>query len=228
MKAFGILALVTVLGSSLQTLKAEFSIYTEYAALFQSDGTTQIGAGFIGILVADEGTTPGIASALDTILNVGNYLGGSSDDRIIGLTTSVANVAATGYSGFQQDFTSLSYSGNFNAGDKLYLLWFPTISVAGSTVGDAVSYGVYRTDTINVASGANIAFIAPADNNLYDMSAYLDSIAPGSGVTPAQFTASAVTAVPEPSACMLLVTAALGAALLRIGRHRRQYCQASR
>jgi hypothetical protein len=221
MKLFRILSVGIFLGAGLLTAKADFSLNTEYAALFKSDGTTEIGAGWIGIIVADEGTAAGIIDPYNTVLSVGNYLGGSSDDRIIGLTTSVSNVAGTGFSGFQQNYTGLTYSGNFDAGDNLYLLWFPTISTAGSTVGAGVSYGVYRSSTANTASGADIGFVAPSDGFAYNMSAYLNSIAGGGGVTAADFTASQITAVPEPSLYGLLGVGAIGLVLFRARNRRR-------
>jgi hypothetical protein len=208
------------LGSLLGSVRADFSINTEYANLFQSDGVTQIGAGVVGILVADEGTTAGIVDPVNTVLSVGNYLGGTSDDRIIGTFTSISSVAGQG-NGFQKDFTALTYSGNFNAGDKLYLLWFPTITTVGATVGAGQTYGSYRTDAVDVASGANIAWIAPSDGGTYNMSAYLDSIYSGSGVTAADFTASQVTAVPEPSIYGLVGVGAVGLILFRARNRRR-------
>jgi len=221
MKISPFLIVALAAGSLLTSARATFSINTEYANLFQSDGVTQIGVGVVGILVADEGTNAGIIDPYNTVLNVGNYLGGSSDDRIIGIFTSINNPPAFSGSGFQKDFTGLEYSGNFNQGDKLYLLWFPTITAVGSTVGGGISYGVYRSDSVNTASGANIAWLAPADSGTYNMSAYLNSIYPGSGVTTADFTASHITAVPEPSTYGLL---GAGALVLVLFRARKRHC----
>jgi len=220
MKISRFLLLALAAGSLLASARATFSINTEYANLFQADGVTPIGAGVIGILVADEGTTSGIIDPYNTVLNVGNYLGGSSDDRIIGIFTQRTNVGGSN-TGFAEDFTGLSYSGNFNQGDKLYLLWFPTVTTPGATVGAGASYGVYRTDTIDTYSGADIAWFAPADGGTYNMSAYLDSIYPGSGVTTANFTASQITAVPEPSTYGLL---GVGALVLVVFRARNRRC----
>lgn len=191
--------------------RAVVTMNVEFAAIYQADGVTGLGEGKIGLLVADEGAVPGLVNAGGTTLSLGSYLGGGSDDRIIGITTSVADVGGTGFSGFQDLFASITYDGNFGAGDKLYLLWFPTISSIGSVLGGDVSYGVYRSDAVNLASGSDIAFIAPPDGSTNNLFAFASSIVAGSGVTKSDFTAKFTTvAVPEPGAAALLLFAATG------------------
>lgn len=217
---FRSLILLFAIASFLSHARAEFEINTEFANLFTSNGTTQINAGIVGILVADESTKLGIANPYNTVLNVGNYLGGNSDDRIIGIFKSIAGVTGHG-AGFQVDLTNLSYSGNFNAGDQLYLLWFPTITTIGSTVNAGQTYGVYTSTSItpNSASGATMSWFSPADGSSNTLSAYLNSIYSGSGVTTADFTANKIAAVPEPSIYGLFGIGAIGIFLLR-GRYR--------
>jgi hypothetical protein len=205
---------VSLLIGMVTSAKAQIIINTEFANLFKSDGTTGIGAGKIGILVADEGTTPGIIDPFGTMLTLGSYLGGTSDDRIVGITSSIASVAGFG-SGFQDNF-SISYTGNLGSGDKLYLLWFPTLTTMGSTVGSGISYGLYRSDVVNTASGSDISFALPAGPTFNgSLAGYLDSIAPGSGITTNDFTANYTTAVPEPSTIAVLQVAALVVLMFR-------------
>lgn len=200
---------------------ATITISAEYATIFQDNGSP-IQSGRIGLLVADLGAIPGIVDPFGTTLTTGNFLGGGSDDLIIGTFQSLSNVANTGGSGFQIQLSGITYGGDFGAGDKLYLLWFPTLTTIGSTVSSGVSYGVYRSDVPNVASGATAVtggFIAPADGSFINMSAYIGSIAPGSPVTQADFTAN-LTTVPEPSAVALFGVAALSMTLFRRRRAR--------
>jgi hypothetical protein len=212
-----ILGVIAALLGGVSFAQAAITLETEFATLYDANGTTPIGAGKIGILVADTDGT-GITNALNSILTEGTFLGGNSDDLIVAVFSSINNVNGDPSTSGFSNISNLTYSGNFSAGDSLYLLWFPTITVAGSTVIDGTVYGIYRSDTINSASGANIAFIAPPDNGSYTLAAYLESIAPGSGVTAQDFTASQVAAVPEPSTTAILVMLGIGGILFQFRR----------
>jgi hypothetical protein len=197
---------------------ASITLETQFASLFEADGSTQIGAGKIGLLVADTDGT-GITNALNSILTEGTFLGGTSGDLIVSVFTSINNVAGhLGTSGFF-DTLNITYSGNFDAGDDLYLLWFPTITTAGVTVLEGTSYGVYRSSVVNTASGSDIAFIAPPDGGAYTLASYLDTIETGSGVTPEEFTAN-FTAVPEPATAAMLAMVGIGGLLFMMRRRR--------
>lgn len=215
---------IALTASNIKNAQATITLTADYGALFQFNGS-QIPVGSLGILVADTGVSSGIVDPVNTVLSQGNFLGGSSDDLILGVFSSINLTPIGGTNvGFQFELEA-TYSGNFNAGDKLYLLWFPTISTLGSTVGAGVSYGAYRSDTPNLPSGATPvtgAFIAPADGSLVNISALFNGpndIAPGSPVTQADFTAN-LTTVPEPSAVALFGIAALSITLFRRRRAR--------
>lgn len=217
-RSFGF-AFVAALGLA-ASARAVITMDVQFASIYQADGVTGIGEGKVGLLVADEGGVPGLVNAGGTTLSVGSYLGGNSDDRIIAITTSVANVGGTGFSGFQDLFASINYDGDFGAGDKLYLLWFPTITAIDSFIDGAVSYGVYRSDAVNLASGSDIAFVAPADGSTSNLFAFDSSIVSGSGVSKGDFTAKYLTnPVPEPAVLALLGLAGF-AWLFRRGRTR--------
>lgn len=216
-KLLGLVASLAAAAAS----QASITLETQFANLYDADGITQIGAGKIGILVADTDGT-GITNAMNTVLTEGTFLGGSSDDLIVKVFTSINNVADfSGSSGFS-DVSVITYSGNFTAGDNLYLLWFPTLTTAGSTVVDGTAYGVYRSDNVNTASGSDIAFVAPPDDNgVYTLAVFDNSLVPASGVTTSDLTANQVAAVPEPSSTAILVMVGIGVVLIQIRRMRR-------
>lgn len=160
----------------------------------------------IGIVVADFSNN-GVLDPLGTTLTANQFIGGGSDDMILGVYQS---------SGGNFDFSGLtfSYSGSFGAGDRLYFLWFPTINQLNATVGAGVSYGSFRSDVAQTLSGAEIAWIAPADGN-YTLLALTASLGadPSEALDPATLRATLTTAgaaIPEPSS----FAAAAGLAML--------------
>jgi hypothetical protein len=187
----------------------------QYATLFESNGSTPIPVNSIGLLVADT-NNDGLADPFGLTLSPNQTFG--VDNLVIGVYQAL-DFGVGVNTGIDIGGTTYSYSGPFAAGDDLWLMWFPSLSTAGSVVGGGVSYGQYRSDSVNTFSGADIAFVAPPDGNNSNMSAFLDSIVGGGGITPTDFTASQTT-VPEPNTWLLTAVGLTLALTLRRRRAR--------
>jgi len=166
--------------------------------LYESDGETFISTGRVAILVAS--TTDNVfTSPFQTELTVGSYLGGSSDDLIIGrYFTSDLDEGEDDLFGVDLSGTSFSYSGSFNEGDKLALYWFPTIEDFNSSIGGSIQYGLYRSDVVDVDAGSQISFIAPDDDDSYILATYTEEFGGIASVN--DLSANFITSsIPEPS-----------------------------
>ncbi|QYM77961.1 hypothetical protein K0B96_11625 [Horticoccus luteus] len=184
-------------------LCAAVSLVGQVGTLFQSDATTPIPAGSIAILVADTNKTShaGLANPVGTTLTVGSYLGGNSDDLIVGLYS--ASDLGGGIIGVDFGGTTLTYGDSFSAGTDLWLLWFPSQSVAGAVLGAGVPFGSYRSDTIDFASGSDIAFVAPRDGSISSLFAF--SASTGYGLASnAELSATALTTATQPPSDLTL------------------------
>lgn len=203
------LAIVSSLFVSASAYSAVGIVGGQVGDTFDQSGAL-IANGAVGVLVADFSNN-GILDARNTVLSVNSFIGGGTDDRILGVYT-----ASSG----NFDFSGLTfeYTGSFNAGDHLYFLWFPSVTTVGATVGSGVSYGSFRSDVVQAASGADIAWVAPADGN-YTLLGITASQGGDPAVTPAALTANLITAgaaIPEPStAAALAASAILGFAATR-------------
>ena len=81
------------------------------------------------------------------------------------------------------------------SGDEIGLYWLPSTSSGTTVSGDIASYGFYRSDTVNTASGSTIAFSVPSDGATESLGSLDQSLESGSFTTEEDF-----TAIPEPSA----------------------------
>ncbi len=108
-----------------------------------------------------------------------------------------------------------SYSGSFVAGNELMTVAYPTLTLSSLSPGNSTTGFFYRTSSTNTASGADIAWVAPADGGTYSLAALTlnlsgdvpnDQFTSGSGATGTQ----GFTTVPEPSTYALLAMSALG------------------
>jgi len=161
--------------------------------------------GALGAVVADttgagfSGLTDGSLDLVGSTLSVGQTLG-SSNVSILGLVA--ASDIGTGAGGFADTF-SVTYTGGLAQGDNLGFYWFPTLTSVGGSVGNSVDYGFYRSDTVDVNAGADIAFVAPVDGFSYSLFTF-DSSIDGSAPNASAFQAAYTTAVPEPYSFALL------------------------
>ena len=204
MRITRLLAVLVAL-APIYSASASVSISFSAGVIRQSNGTP-VPLNAIGVLVVDSanngfGTD---TSIVGSTLTVGSSLGEA--DNIILQVFSAPDLGG-GLIGFS-DNVSYSYTGSLAtaAGAPLELVWFPTISVVGATIAPSVSYGYYRTDSIDANSGADIGFIAPPDNFNGALGAFDNVTSPGAVASPSNLTAShTTTAVPEPSSVVLLV-----------------------
>lgn len=197
-------------GGFVVTTRADVQIQLTAGQLLQNDGTTPMIDGGLLLLVAS--TT----DAVFTPPSATSFTPGSDDVVVSRFSLNSANVGVPGDTTNQLQF---SYSGSFGQGDLLELFWFPTLTTAASTPGANTQFGAFRTDTVQTSDGSNIAFVAPADNAVYNL-AFLTSSQGGSNPNSAGI-ASSFTPVPEPSTYALLGLGALVGLTLGV-RHRRQ------
>jgi hypothetical protein len=149
--------------------------------------------------------------------------GGSSDDIIVA-SWGLSKASAGGTAGDDLHAVTLTYSGNFNSGDLLRLLWFPTLTYNSATnystfaPGVGIAFGFFRTDSL--ADGSTISWAAPADgrtDSLNFATVSQNGSQPNNAGVADKTTAAAV--VPEPWSVSLLAMG--GAALSVFGRRRK-------
>lgn len=195
------LKLVTLSSLLCTAATASVTLVGEVGALRNSSGV-EVAPGAVAVIIADFSNN-GIGDLFNTVLAANSFVGGGTDDKILHVG---AISAVNGFSSYSFSAT-FEYGGLFGPNDNLYVAWFPSINLIGSTVGGAVSYGLYRTSLIDTNSGSEIGWVAPPDGGAYNIAAYDNTIAPGAIATPAALTANLVTAgapIPEPSAAAVL------------------------
>lgn len=114
----------------------------------------------------------------------------------------------------------LSSVSGWNAGDPLGLLWFPTLTLASTTIDAGTQYGFYRN---GAAVDSTLAWTTPADGTDNYLLGFFTQdggeLSPGPGAANpaaagnASFTVGGV--VPEPSRMMLGLFGILGLAFRR-------------
>ncbi len=215
-------ALLTTAVLLISAAQGSVTINTGAVGILNDSVGDMISLGSIGILVADTDNN-NLVDPLGTILGVGNSLGGASGDLILGVYQAMD--LGKNQNGFDLSATIFSYSGAFEAGDSLYFVWFPSVETLNATIGAGISYGTFRTDSVDLTFGGTMAWTAPADGTNQRLFS-LDSVLGGSpAIDPALFTASQITAVPEPATCSLFGIAALSGILLRRRFRRRPHCE---
>lgn len=119
---------------------------------------------------------------------------GSNTDLILGLRTLGTTTLEPG--SYIDSFTGLSFSGNWAAGDNLYLVWFPTYTIAttSSTAGD--KYGIISLGATPSDGGADTFNYITSDSSFY--------FNPPGGSDPITIANLTVQPVPEPSSFFVL------------------------
>lgn len=180
-----ILALAPLVGYSAITLNMQV------AGLLNSSGQS-ITAGSFGAVIVDQSGN-GISDPLGAVFSAGQLFGG--DNLVLGVS-SASDVTGEGNIGF--DLAAVfELSTSLTVGDKLYFIWFPSVTNAAAPIGAATSYGLFTSEVITDLS--NIAWAVPADGT-YSLNAYPVEL--GGSYTPTQLRANNITAgsaVPEPS-----------------------------
>lgn len=171
-----------------------------------------IGDGGLIVLVAS--TTDSIFSgpAPTSSLTAGSFFSG--DDVI--LATFDTSFLNTGLAGGYASMSNLNYSGNLTSGDLLQLYWFPTLTLSSTTVGEGISYGAYRTDSI--ASGSDISWVLPSDGQTATLN-FL-TVSAGGSISDSLGQAT-LTTVPEPATTVALLGGVAGVFVMLRRRQRR-------
>lgn len=157
------------------------------------------------ILVADINGFSSLTDLANELMNV-NLVAGStigSGGKILQVVAGSdidgnGNIGYVGGGTF--DLTALGLNGAAGtAGTDLAVLWFPGLLGDGAaTVGAGQSFGFYRSDSIDSASGGSFSFNMPTDPSAVNIWALDPNI--GGGIPTSNFEATGtVGAVPEPS-----------------------------
>jgi len=214
MKASCLTLVLFTLLASITSSKATVTLGLQADEL-RNDSGTAIGPTSLFLLVSS--TTDGIFDSLtaDSSTAIGSLIAGT-DDRIVfrgDLQSSFANYGGNGALDVTASGLDLSSVSGWSQGDKLALLWFPTLTTASSTIPAGAKYGLY-TDAVGIDGSA--IWATPADGGTVNLAFYTSGGATiGSGSNPASAGNASFTVAPEPSRMMLGLFGILGLAFRR-------------
>jgi hypothetical protein len=192
-------------------------------ANLRTSGGTVVPVNTTMILVSDTDGFSSLDGLSADLLNLNLAVGSTfgTNSKILNVL-GASDLSGNGDFGYNQnksyDLTALGLTGGTGtSGTDLAILWFPGLTgTAAQTLGSGQSFGFYRSDIVDGASGGSFSFNMPTDGSttsIYALGTNLDG-----GIAPSSFNATGtVGAVPEPSRSMLAV---LGLACL-IGRRKR-------
>jgi len=196
-----------------QAANAAVIINVTAADLQQTAGSpgTATPLGALAILVADTtGTAVPNNVSSNSLLTVGSNLTLTSAGDTFQILAKWNSTASSGTAGQLTDTT-----GNIpgtTAGNPVYLLWFPALTLSSTTTGPGTKYGEYGGSqaTADLAGNGSDPWLMPAAGANVSMNVLTPD---NSGVTPyAALTASLQTPqVPEPSSIALVVLGMVGA-----------------
>ena len=186
--------------------QAAVSITAGQIAPLRNSAGNIISAGTLGLLVVDQSNN-GLLNAANTVLSANSFLGGGTDDLIIN-TYTATDISGSGDIGFDFSGAVINVTGNTNANDALYFVWFPTLtgSAVGTTVGGGVSYGAYTSAVKDDL--ADIAWVVAPDGQNVGIFSLSAALGGSPALTVSQATASLTTTggvvIPEPSSFAVL------------------------
>jgi len=171
---------------------------------------TAIPAGALAILVAD---TTGVAApttlSSNSALSVGSTLTLTSAGDTYQILFAWNSSLGSGSPGALSDTTG-SIPGT-TAGNPVFLMWFPTLTLASTTSGAGTHYGEYggAQATGDLAGNGSDPWVMPSPGATVNMNVLTSD---NSGVTPyASLQSPNVTPVPEPSSIALVLIGLFGA-----------------
>jgi hypothetical protein len=164
----------------------------------------------VNILALESGSWTNIQSTLQNLTNSFTPSG-----AVLVAEFATNNDAGDGTVGTSFAFT---YSDEFNAGDELLMVVYPSLTMASTSPGTNTSGFWFRTNSI--IDGSDIGWVAPAPGS-YGLYAY--TLAQGGSVANNQFTSgdaaaggSGFTTVPEPGSALLLGLGGVGLYFFRL------------
>jgi len=193
------------------TVTLEFGVGDLY-----DQNATMLSAG-IAVVVADTSGlgTAGLQGTLlpSQTLTAGSLIGGGTGDEVLG--AGVYDITASAQAGyFGAAVAGVSLASPLAAGMKVFVLYFPTLGDATTTIGNGKWYGVVTNPGTDLEGGN--AWVLPPDGSTVAMnmndSNEGGSYAPKSNGLQAAYE---TVAVPEPSSILLVVTGLLGLLGLR-------------
>lgn len=189
---------IFVLVSSLSQASISFNIQAD--KLKNADGTAAMNQNGLVLFVSSTSNLVFDPITAGSLTSVGSSLNGGDDIILFrsNLTTYGDGVLDIGTG----DLSLASIPG-WTTGDPLALLWFPTLTLASTTIGAATPYGLYTTAVPIDGS----TWVTPTDPSsavpLYFFTADGSDYGPGSNPALAGNASLTVGAVPEPSRTLL-------------------------
>jgi len=167
----------------------------------------------LGIVVADTsglGLGGGVTNlAANSSLVAGNSLtvvGGGTGDYILGAFNTSADSGQQGL--LSENVTQTLNTHGITAGENVYVLWFPTLTLSATTIGAGVSYGGYGGAAATAIADGGAPWTVPVSGTVSMNALTSDN---GGATSQTSLDASFVTPVPEPSSIALVLIGLFGA-----------------
>jgi hypothetical protein len=184
------------------------------AAQLSNSGGTPVPTNGLVLLVTDT-LGNGFSTLTDgTSLNLNSFIN-SDDDQILARWALGASSLTAG--AFSDTVSNLNPSGNWNVGDPLALLWFPTLTTSSTTASANVSYGLYSNTAaaLDPSLDGGERWVTPGDGT-FGLNFFTTSFG-GSHDNTSGNASLTVAGVPEPSRSLLGL---IGLGVLALRRRR--------